>query len=84
MELPKNKLPDATMTVIIRDDSPLVHCNDNPSYRVVRVELTPQQREATGLRWTYSGGGNDYYESISRVIIEVGEQATPTAGGDTP
>jgi hypothetical protein len=51
-----------TLTVIIRDDAPLVHCNDAPIYRTVQMQLTPEQVEAMRLRGTY--------ESISKCWIE--------------
>lgn len=64
------KLPPDTMTVIIRDDSPLIFCQDAPSYRSVRIKLTPVQREALMLKSNGVSGGSRVWEEISRVIIE--------------
>ena len=64
------KLPPDTMTVIIRDDIPLVCCGDSPSYRSVRVKLTQEQREALMLHSNGVDRGVAVWEEISRVIIE--------------
>lgn len=64
------KLPPDTMTVIIRDDSPLIFCQDAPSYRSVRIKLTQEQREALMLKSNGESCGNRVWEEISRVIIE--------------
>ncbi|WP_165175861.1 hypothetical protein [Desulfovibrio sp. ZJ369] len=66
----EEKLPPDTMTVIIRDDSPMIFCGDGPSYRSVRVKLTEKQRKALALRCTGNSSGTDIWEDISRVIIE--------------
>ena len=62
--------PGKILRVIIRDDSPLIHCDDHPSYRSVGVELTDDQLDAIKLRWAGSSRGNDHYESISKCFIE--------------
>jgi hypothetical protein len=49
------------LTVIFRNDSPMIHCGDTPSYRSVQIELTPEQCEAIKLR---------EHEEISRAFIE--------------
>ena len=67
--------PNRVMTVIIRDDSPMIHCVDSPSYRAVRVPLTDEQIEMLKLRHVGSVGSIDYYEAISRAIIECGESS---------
>ncbi len=72
------KLPSDTLTVIFRDDSPMIHCGDSPSYRTVRVKLTDEQREALALRFSFTSGGNHFWEDISRAIIEPEEmEASP-------
>lgn len=58
------------LTVILRNDGPMVCAGDCPSYRSVRVDLTPEQCAAIELRHTHSTGGNDYHEEISRCFIE--------------
>lgn len=63
------KLPPDTMTVIIRDDAPIVFSGDSPSYRSVRIKLTQEQRKALILSGSYDCG-NIIWEDISRVIIE--------------
>ena len=37
------------VTVIIRDDSPMLHRGDSPSYRSVAIDLTPEQVQRIGL-----------------------------------
>jgi hypothetical protein len=58
------------LTVILRNDSPMIHCGDSPSYRSVQVDLTPDQCEAIKSRWTGMSNGTDEYESISTAFIE--------------
>ena len=66
----KNSIEPTTVTAVIRDDAPLRHCNDAPSYRTVRIKLTEKQQEALTLRRTDKIGGQVFHESISRAIIE--------------
>jgi hypothetical protein len=49
-EAPKTRLPGAVLTVIIRDDSPMIHCGDSPSYRTVSITATN-----SGGGWRFSG-----------------------------
>ena len=67
---PKDRLVPGAMTVVIRDDSPMIHCGDSPSYRTVRIDLTDEQRRAIALHWTGRQGETDIYEVISKAIIE--------------
>ncbi len=53
--------PNNKLTAIIRNDGPLIHCGDTPSYRSVHIELTPEQVQLMEMY---------YYEEISRVFIE--------------
>lgn len=69
------KLPPATLTVIIRDDAPLVFFNSAPEYRTVRVRLTDEQRAAITLNANGVQGGKPVWESISMAIIEDTEEA---------
>lgn len=62
--------PSNYLTVIIRDDSPMIHCGDCPSYRSVRIELTPDQTKKLALRHTSTSGGTNYYEQISHCFID--------------
>lgn len=66
----KYKLPGDTLTVVIRDDSPMIFCGDSPAYRSVQIRLTDEQRAAIRLAWRGSTGGTDIYEDISKVFIE--------------
>ena len=54
------------LTVIIRDDSPLINCGDTPTYRSVTVELTLDQRDKIRVR---SRSGQPY-EYISKCFLE--------------
>ncbi len=58
------------ITVIIRDDSPMIFCGDNPSYRRVTIELTPEQEEQLELKFVGQQGKHDYYEQYSQCFIE--------------
>lgn len=53
---------DRVLTVILRDDSPMIFCGDSPSYRSVQVELTDEQWAKIKPR--------DENESISTCFIE--------------
>lgn len=50
------------LTVIIRDDAPLIYANDTPSYRTAVLELSDEQSEKLKLR--------NKTEKISRTILE--------------
>ena len=58
------------LTVIIRNDAPMVYCGDCPSYRTVVLPLTAEQCEMVKLRLTATAGGNEYCEQISTTILE--------------
>ena len=58
------------LTVIIRDDSPLIHCNDSPSYRRVTIGLTVKQRKELMLKVTHQSGDQEFYEEISKCFID--------------
>ena len=66
----KRKIPTGELTVITRDDSPMISCGDSPSYRTVKIQLTPEQRKELELKHTCSVNGDDYYENISCCILE--------------
>ena len=65
------------LTVILRNDAPMIHCGDCPAYRSVQVVLTREQCTAIAPRKTGSSGGIDEYEDISRAFIEQIEEAAP-------
>jgi len=58
------------LTVVFRNDSPMIVCNDTPTYRSVQVELTPEQLEKIAPRKTGFSDGKLDYESISRCFLE--------------
>jgi hypothetical protein len=64
--------PPISLTVIIRDDSPIVFANDSPSFRRVTIRLTDEQKEALKLRTT---GAGDMFESVSRSFLEFEEDS---------
>lgn len=65
------------LTVIIRDDGPMVNCGDSPSYRSVQFLLTKEQRDIIRLKQTYSSGGIEYYENVSRCFLESPNEVKP-------
>lgn len=65
------KMPPPCLTVIIRDDSPMIHCGDSPAYRSVMINLTDEQKELLRLKYTdTTSGGNHHYEVISKCFLE--------------
>lgn len=69
-EQPADLLPGRILTVVIRNDGPLIFCDDSPSYRSVHIELTDEQRAALALKWVGLDRGIDFHETISRAFIE--------------
>lgn len=67
------KLPGNKLTVVFRDDGPMIHCGDCPAYRSVQIVLTEDQVKALARRQTHSSGPDLYYEDISRCFIEPAE-----------
>lgn len=66
----KRKFPERKVTVIIRDDSPIWHAGDSPTYRTVVFYLTAEQHALLGLRCV-DPSGVGFYETISQTIIEM-------------
>jgi len=64
------KKPRYKLTVIIRDDSPMLTCGDSPSYRSVGIPLTDEQLALLKLRHTCTISGEDYTEQISNCFLE--------------
>lgn len=58
------------LTVIIRNDAPMLFCGDSPTYRSVQVELTQEQQEKIKLRVVGTQGNLDLLESISSCFLE--------------
>lgn len=65
-----DKLPGNTLTVVIRNDSPMFICQDAPSYRSVKITLTKEQQLLLSLECTGSQGSTPIYEVISKCFIE--------------
>lgn len=62
--------PSNRLTVVIRDDSPMVFCGDSPTYRSITIELTESQVQQLVLHRTGKSGTQEYHEAISRCFIE--------------
>ena len=56
-----DKFYTRTVTVVIRDDTTLIHCGDSPRYRTVKIELTNEQIALLRLREN---------EEVSKMILE--------------
>jgi hypothetical protein len=63
--IPKNEL-----TVIIRDNSPMIFLQDTPTYRSVKLFLNDEQMEQLVLNYIGTSCGTDYFEEISKCFIE--------------
>ena len=66
----KSKILASKLTVIIRDDSPMIHCGDVPSYRRVTIDLTDEQKAKLCLYATSSSMAKDIFESFSKCFLE--------------
>lgn len=66
----KNKPAGTRLTVIIRDDSPLINCSDMPSYRRVTITLTGEQIKKMMLEPTCQQGERVFHESVSKCFLE--------------
>lgn len=69
----KSKSPGNILTVVIRNDAPMVCCGDSPSYRSVRIKLTPEQLQSLRLEQTHGSEPNGFHEVVSRCFIEQSE-----------
>jgi len=63
-------LPNNKLTVIIRDDSPLIFYNDSPTYRSVTIKLTDDQLQKLKLKWIGERNRENFHETISKCFIE--------------
>jgi len=66
------------LTVIIRDDSPMLVCGDTPKYRRVTFNLEPWQIALMEVKETGKLMGKPIHEDISKVFIEYQEDSPPT------
>ena len=64
--------PNNIMTVIIRDDGPMIHLNASPQYRTIQFRLTGEQLDQLNLKFVGVNNGLDHYEEIDRCFIEPG------------
>lgn len=62
--------PGRILTVVIRNDGPMLHSGDSPTYRSVRLTLNDEQVGQLALRQYGQWGGESLYEEISRCFIE--------------
>ena len=62
------------LTVIIRDVSPVIFCNDHPAYRRVTFDLTEEQSKKINLKVTGSNGGCEIKEEISQCFLELNKE----------
>ena len=65
-----DRLPPTQITVVIRDDNPMIHCQDSPTYRSVRITLSDEQRNMIALHCMGLSGGTPIYEVISKCFFE--------------
>ena len=58
------------LTVIMRDEMPMIIFNDAPRYRSVQIDLTDEQIEKLKPKNVGSQNGEEIYESYSRCFLE--------------
>jgi len=56
------KIPGTKLTIIIRDDSPVMFCGDVPSYRRVTIDLS--------VKSIGKSADIEYFEAVSKCFIE--------------
>lgn len=66
----ETKSAGSKLTVIVRDDAPLIHCGDMPNYRRVTLNLTPGQKDLLALKGTATSSGKTVFESVSNCFLE--------------
>lgn len=66
----RNKIPDVSLRVVIRDSSPFIFMQEPVKHRSVRIELTPEQRDQLALECIGKSCGADIYEEISQAFLE--------------
>jgi len=64
------RIPAVRLTVVIRDESPLIHMQEPVNHRTVHIELTQEQREQLALKCVGRAGGTDLYEQIASAFLE--------------
>jgi hypothetical protein len=66
----ENRLGPKTLRVIIRNDAPMIFCNDSPSYRSVEIELTQEQQKKLALQYVGTNCGTQIFEDISKAFFD--------------
>jgi len=65
-----DRMPNGKLTVVIRDDAPMICAGDTPSFRSIQIDLTDDQRQSLSLSCTGTTGGTPIYETVSKCFIE--------------
>lgn len=63
-------LPNNRLTFIIRNEAPLIFCDDSPTYRTVTIILTSEQLDKLKLQYIGEQSNNILYERISKCFLE--------------
>ena len=58
------------LTVIIRNDGPMLFCGDAPTYRRVTFDLTDKQKEQIKLDQVGVSCGDEIWEKVSKCFLE--------------
>jgi hypothetical protein len=66
----ESRLGPKTLRVIIRNDAPMIFCNDSPSYRSVEIELTQEQQNKLALQYVGANCGRQLFENISKAFFD--------------
>lgn len=64
------KPTENTLTVILRDASPMRHLQDPPIYRTVHIRLTDEQIDALDLHLTDTCGTTTFHETVAQAFLE--------------
>ena len=70
MQTGDKEVPEVKLTVLIRNDGPLIFCGDSPKYRSVAIALTDEQLRALSLDCVGIDCGRAVVESISTCFLE--------------
>jgi len=70
----KTKKPNISLTFVIADMGAFECVGEPISHRTVKIELTDEQKDKLTLKQTHHIRGDERYESISQVFMEVTKQ----------
>jgi hypothetical protein len=62
------------LTVILRNDAPVIHAQAAATYRTVQVQMTASQIEALRPRRIGGTGETTYYEDFQMAILELEDE----------